>query len=361
MNGMFLPNRRRSDRRLIPAVMAVLLLCCAGGRAIAQSQVVDVTVHSAGLEHNLLGDPADQPVSIYLPAAYFQQPQRRLPVLYFLHGYADPTPRHQAAEQFRKAMDQLLAKGSVQPLIVVLPNGINKYYGAFYANSTSTGQWDDYITRDVVGYTDRHYRTEADPEHRTIAGHSMGGYGALTLAFRHPEVFGFVYALSPCCTDLVGDFGSSNAAWASIGALTSPEQVGESLKSGQFFVAADSALMAALAPDPASKIFGDAPFVMDHGQLRTDPAAYSRIAANMPANMIVPLLPSIARLKGIAMDYGAQDNFSHISLGVQEISERLSRAGISHTLEVYQGDHGSRIPERISEHLLPWASQHMAQ
>lgn len=68
------------------------------------------------------------------------------------------TPMHEAAELFRTSMDALIANGSAQPMIVVLPNGTNKYMGGFYANSSTTGNWDDYITRDVAGYIDSHYR-----------------------------------------------------------------------------------------------------------------------------------------------------------------------------------------------------------
>ena len=345
----------------VSGLLAFVLLSMGAPQASAQSQVVDVTVHSAGLEHNLLGDPADQPVSIYLPEAYNKDPQRRFPVLYFLHGYADMTPRHQEAEMFRKQMDGALASGTAQPFIIVLPNGINKYFGSLYANSSTTGNWDDYITRDVVAYVDGHYRTEANPEHRVISGHSMGGYGALTLAFRHPEVFGFVYALSPCCTDLVGDQGPSNPAWARIVALSSPDQAGVALRNKDFFVAADNAIAAALAPDPASKSLGDLPFTVEGGQVKTNPVGFSRIAMNMPANMVFPLLANIVRLKGIFIEYGAQDNFSHIPIGAQEVSARLSQAGVPHTLEVYEGDHGNRIEERIREHLLPWTSQRIAR
>ena len=150
------------------------LIACAA-LAGAQSTIVDVKVHSAGLEHNLLGDPADQAVSIFLPAAYARDAQRRFPVLYFLHGYPDPTPRHAAAECMRTSLDNLIAAGSAQPFLIVLPNGLNKYLGASYANSPTTGNWDDYVTRDVVRYIDSRYRTLADPAHRVIAGHSMGG------------------------------------------------------------------------------------------------------------------------------------------------------------------------------------------
>jgi len=265
----------------------------------------------------------------------------------------------EAGKQFQKWMDALIASASAQPMIIVLPNGLNKYYGAFYANSSTTGNWDDYIARDVVSHIDKNYRTLESPGKRGFAGHSMGGYGALTLAFRHAEVFGSVYAMSPCCTALVGDLGPSNSAWERIGQLQSPDEVSQALKSGQFFVAALSAMCAALAPDPQSKILGDAPFYVEDRQVKTNASAASRIAVSMPANMVDSSLPNIARLDGIFIEFGAQDEFSHIPLGAQELSRELSQAGIPHTLEIYEGNHGNRVEQRISERMLPWMSRQL--
>lgn len=323
--------------------------------ATAQSQVVEVSVHSAGLEHNLLGDPADQPVFVYLPDAYRKEAARRFPVLYFLHGYAAP-PGKQMGETFQAIMDRLIAAGSVQPMLIVLPNGLNKYKGAFYANSITTGNWEDYIVRDVVQYVDENFRTLATVARRGIAGHSMGGYGALTLAFRHPDVFSSVYAMSPCCTDLVGDLGPSNPAWARVNQLRSPTEVPRALSDGQFFVAAFSAMDASLAPDPQAKILGDPPFFVEGRQVKTDPAAFSRISAKLPANMVRPLLANILRLHGIFIEYGAQENFTHIPIGAQEVSRELSEAGVPHTLEIFEGDHVNRIEQRVAERMLPWMS-----
>jgi S-formylglutathione hydrolase FrmB len=316
-------------------------------------------VHSPGLEHNLLGDPADQPAAVYLPDAYRKEPQRRFPVLYFLHGYSDRTPRHVAGQMVASAMDRDIAAGIAQPMIVVLPNGINKYRGSFYANSASTGNWDDYVTRDVVGYIDAHYRTIPTPAARGIAGHSMGGYGALTLAFRHPGVFSAVYAMSPCCTDIVADFGPSNDAWVAVNRLKSPDEIPTALDQNHFFVAALGAIDAALAPDPHAGALGDPAFVLDGKHLRTDPSAFSRIASNMPVNMVIPLLANIMQLRGIFIEYGAQDNFAHIPIGAQELSQKLSQAGVTHSLEVFQGDHGDHLEERLTNHLLPWMSRQL--
>jgi S-formylglutathione hydrolase FrmB len=258
-------------------------------------------------------------------------------------------------------MDKLIAAGTVKPMIVVAPNGSNKYHGAFYANSSTTGNWDDYIVKDVVGYVDSHYRTLASAEHRGLAGHSMGGYGALTLGFRHPDVFGSIYAMSPCCTDLVADLGPSQWAWREAADLKSPDDVPAALKNGRFLTAAEASMSAALAPDPNSKIFGDLPFVVANGDLKTDPVAYARIAGNMPANMVVPLVTKIALLKGIFIEYGAQENFSHIVIGARETADRLSQTGISNTLEVFQGDHGNHLMDRITDRMLPWMSAQIAQ
>ena len=60
-----------------------------------------------------------------------------------------------------------------------------------------TGNWDDFISKEVVSFVDENYRTLNKRESRAIAGHSMGGFGALNLSMLHPEIFGMCYALSP--------------------------------------------------------------------------------------------------------------------------------------------------------------------
>lgn len=55
------------------------------------------------------------------------------------------------------------------------------------------------ISHDVVAYIDAHYRTIPDRMSRGLAGHSMGGYGASRIGMKHPDVFGSLYIMSPCC------------------------------------------------------------------------------------------------------------------------------------------------------------------
>ena len=89
-----------------------------------------------------------------------------------------------------------------QPLIIVTPNAYNKYRGKFYTNSYLTGNWEDFITQELVDYIDTNYRTIQSAESRGIAGYSMGGYGALKLAMKHPDIYGATFGLSAASTDM---------------------------------------------------------------------------------------------------------------------------------------------------------------
>jgi S-formylglutathione hydrolase FrmB len=187
----------------------------------------------------------------------------------------------------------------------------------------------------------------------------MGGYGSLMLAFQHPDVFGSVYAMSPCCTELTGDFSPSNQAWGQIGQVKSPDEVAGMVPS-RFFLAVFIAMDAAFAPDPQKPpLYGDAPFIRNAEQLVPNPQALERYQQHIVATAIPRLLPQIARLKGIYIDYGAEDEFSHITRGAQTVSQELSAAGVPHTLEVYEGTHGDHVRRRVEERMLPWMSKQL--
>ena len=80
-----------------------------------------------------------------------------------------------------------------------MPNAFTKYSGSMYSSSPTIGNWDAFLTQDLVKYVDQHYRTLAKPESRGLAGHSMGGYGTLRIGMKYPGIFSSLYAMSPCC------------------------------------------------------------------------------------------------------------------------------------------------------------------
>jgi enterochelin esterase-like enzyme len=130
---------------------------------------------------------------IYLPPDYLSAPSRRYPVLYMLHG-AGGNYTEWSDSFLPEQIDRLIAADEVQPMIVVMPDDDESTY---WANWDNGPRWGDYVTDDVVSIIDQRYRTLASPAGRAIGGLSMGGLGALNLAFQHPDVFGVVGSHSP--------------------------------------------------------------------------------------------------------------------------------------------------------------------
>ncbi|RZK30180.1 MAG: esterase, partial [Hymenobacter sp.] len=163
-----------------------------------------ITVHGKGLEGNLEGDSPDRSVSIYLPPSYGTTPKKRYPVVYFLHGYTDSDAKWYSPEvkhwiKMPQIADSLFAGGKLAEMILVTPDAFTRYEGSMYSNSATTGNWEDYVAKELVAYKDTHYRTIAKVSGRGLAGHSMGGYGAMRIGQKYPDVFSAIYLLSPCC------------------------------------------------------------------------------------------------------------------------------------------------------------------
>ncbi|MGH9451993.1 MAG: alpha/beta hydrolase [Terriglobia bacterium] len=124
-----------------------------------------------------------------LPADYASS-GKRYPSLYFLHGMFE---NYHAWDQNggKDVLDSLLSAGKIGPFIVVLPDADN----TFYVNSyNGKDRYEDFFIQELIPAIDRKYRTIPDVQHRGVSGVSMGGYGALHLAMRHPDLFGSVSA-----------------------------------------------------------------------------------------------------------------------------------------------------------------------
>ena len=165
------------------------------GAAVKKGTFEKIKVHGKALEGNLEGDSPDRDVFVYLPASYGSEPNRRYPVVYFLHGYGI------GAEQYWNIMTvpDAADKGGAREMILVHPDANTIYNGSMYSSSPTTGDWETYVAEDLVGYIDSHYRTVADRNSRGLAGHSMGGYGTMRIGMKRPDVFSALYAMSSCC------------------------------------------------------------------------------------------------------------------------------------------------------------------
>src|SRR5690349_1062333 len=160
--------------------------------------VEQIKIHGASLEGNLEGDAVDRDALVFLPPSYKKETRRRYPVVYALHGYSIGADQWSKEIHVPQTIEGAFAQGA-KDMIVVLPDSKTVHNGSMYSSSATTGDFEQFIARDVVAYMDAHYRTIPKRTSRGLVGHSMGGYGASRIGMKHSDVFGSLYIMSPCC------------------------------------------------------------------------------------------------------------------------------------------------------------------
>ena len=315
------------------------------------------TIVAPSLAHNLIGDTNRREVTVYLPPSYSKNRTKRYPVVYLLHGFAANHRAFMAGVysnmNTRLSMDSLIREGRIKEMIVVTPNARNSFDGSFYRNSVVTGNWEDFIYRDLVRFIDHKYRTIRNRSGRGIAGHSMGGYGALWVGMRHPETYSAIYALSPCC---LRDFGAvSQRGTGPWKAALKVQEKSQILKAG-FTADLLLALATVYSPNPSKPpIYVDLPNRLEGDSIVEIP----EIAAKWQASpmTLVPRYAANLRKMKIGFDAGRQDALKDIPISVTVLDSMLTGMKIPHTAELYDGDHMKRIRSRIETHAMPFMSE----
>ena len=215
-----LPASRVAARLLLAAALAPLLFADAARAqgttpaARRAGSVVEISFWSQMLGTN-------KHARVYLPPSYAIG-TRRYPVAYYLHGASGSEADWSTQGRLGATMDSLVGAGMPE-MIVVMPDGDDGWYTTWNALGNFTEcnrtppkkespadycvpwpKYDDYIARDVVAHVDSTYRTIADRAHRGIAGLSMGGYGAVSLALGYPDVFSAAASHSGVLAPLLG-------------------------------------------------------------------------------------------------------------------------------------------------------------
>ncbi len=340
----------------------------------ARPNAVDhIKVHSKALEGNLLGDSPDRDVFVYLPPSYAANKNQRYPVVYALHGYGLNAEAYVRAFGIPTVVDKDIAAGTAKEMILVNPDSFNKYSGAMYSSSPTNGDWETFITQELVEYVDAHYRTIATRASRGLMGHSMGGYGTFRLAMKYPDVYSSIYAMSSCClmNNPQPPGAGRGGAGAADGKQGAPKQApppaaaantdgkqnakqtgGRGGRGGGFNTAMAEA--AAWSSNPKRPpLFFDQP--TEDGKFRPEIAA--KWAANSPLAMLDQYLPSMKKFKAIAMDVGLQDGLAGSN---RQMDAMLTQFDIAHTFETYEGDHTNHVKDRFEQKVMPFFSANLS-
>jgi S-formylglutathione hydrolase len=342
--------------KILPLVILLLAsLSLYAQNTTGKGTIERVKVLGKGLEGNLSKDYPDREVSVYLPPSYQKDNKRRFPVIYFLHGFTDSDAKFFGLDKHWMNLPDVLNKayssGKLQEMIIVMPNAYTKFFGSMYSNSITTGNWEEYIAQELVGYIDSHYRTIPKATSRGLAGHSMGGYGTMRIGAKYPEVFSSLYLLSPCCLSPANNIEKNSELQAKLETVKTQED----LTKADFFTKAMFASAAAWSPNPTKPpFFLDLP--VENGVIQ--PLVLSKWAANQPLVDIDQHIYDIKKLHALAFDAGNEDK--GIAESIKVLDSILDSYGIKHIYEEYNGDHINKVAERIETKTLQFFSENLS-
>jgi enterochelin esterase-like enzyme len=320
--------------------------------------VEHIKIHGTALEGNLEGDSIDRDVIVFLPPGYSKEKKRRYPVIYALHGYSIGAEQWTHEIHVPQTIEGAFANGS-REAIIVLPDSKTIYNGSMYSSSATTGDFEKFIYHDVVAYIDAHYRTIPNRESRGLAGHSMGGYGASRIGMKHPDVFGALYIMSPCCMSPMSGGGPGPADQAKERAIAGEKKVAAAKSPADLaaqspgFASAQFATAAAWAPDPKNPpLYFDLPTKDGIPQ----PEIVAKFAANAPLVFVDQYIGNLRQYRAVAIDVGDQDG---LRIDAGKLHNILDNYGIANSFEIYPGTHTSAVADRFQNHVLPFFSKNL--
>ncbi len=343
-------------RQQYQAVLYLLLTLSLSFSTLAQESKIEWDViESPCLEGNLIGDPARRSFGVYLPPSY-ETSDKLYPVIYFLHPYGAgtgmfvPLIQTYCISWIKPYMDSGIRSGRIGEMIVILVDGTNRFCGSRYHSSETIGDYEGYITKDLVDYVDSNYRTIAHRRCRGITGHSMGGIGSMYLALKYPEVFSVVVASSGVYHNDTDWKRSSMKQFATF-----------ALKDWKEFVGCPNAPsgfseLAAVCPNPDKPpFFLDRPYVQIDGEIQEVPHVLERwISSGIVDGVLDQYLKQPVRLDAIKFVHGRADTDVPVEQA-RDLDQAMNDLGIDHVYVEHGGGHGP-VPNEwlqfLSDHLL---------
>jgi enterochelin esterase-like enzyme len=172
------------------SVVASALVLATPARAQAGGGPLGQALEGLRFPSTIVG--RDVSYAVYLPPDYATS-SRRYPVVYLLHGYTDNESGWIQFGEVNAAADRAIADREIPPMIIVMPDGGVSWYINDYLNKV---RYEDMFIQEFIPQIDKTYRTRPQKEFRGVAGLSMGGWGSLVYAMRHPDVFAACAAFS---------------------------------------------------------------------------------------------------------------------------------------------------------------------
>ncbi len=325
------------------------------------------------LKHNPLGDPHVRKLAVWLPPDYFDDNQRRYPVLYDLVGFTGSGMSHVGWKPFGdnvpERVARLIHEGKMGSVILVFPDCFTALGGNQYVNSTALGPYADYLTREIIPFVDREFRTLPGRDHRGCFGKSSGGYGAIIHGMKYARTWGaiadhsgdayFEFVYGSDWPNTLNELAKHRLPKRRPGRYDAGHDAGrrgldqglddgrirrflahvwkkEKLSNAEGHCIMNLCMAATYDPDPEAPLGFRVPYNLESGELL--PERWEKWRRHDPINLVDKHRDSLRSLRGIYIDCGWNDQYQ-IHFGNRILSRRLSAAGIAHTYEEFDDNH----------------------
>jgi S-formylglutathione hydrolase FrmB len=333
------------------------------------------------LAGNPLGDPHVRKLGVWLPPGYDSGVTksrsagsgRRYPVLFDLVGFTGSGLAHLNWRPFDENVPErvarLTADGRMGPAIIVFPDCFTSMGGNQYVNSPAIGRYADHLTRELIPFIDREFRTLASRDHRGCFGKSSGGYGAIIHGMRYAQhwgavadhsgdaLFGFCYYTDwPRTLNELDRFRTPPRTPGRVNVMRDERRAAsghddgrvrrflahvwskDKLNDGEAHALMNLAMAATYDADSRAPLGFRLPFNLETGELIA--ARWRAWLRHDPVNLVATYKANLRSLRGIYIDCGWRDQY-HLHYGARVLSKRLTRHGIPHLYEEFDDNHSS--------------------
>ena len=345
-----------------------------------EASVTSLQIESKNLANNLLEDPTIRNVNVYVPEGYNENPQRHYPVIYLLHGqpasetslfYKEPfdvlisvaglPPTIDFPEEgFLPWLNNLMATGGMEKTLIVMVDASNLFGLSHYSNSPTHGNFETFITKELVRFVDQHFRTIPNHKGRALVGQCMGGYGALRLGMKFPSVFSNVAGITPLEYTVEGIFFIAQMMLYEdqVFGYSGPTVPYNAYYPFKFMTSAMYGASSAWLPNPDNPpYYLDLPFsYAEDGTPILNEERVRKLMEQQLINLVPKYEHGLQKLNSIYFDAGLYDELglTQTSINLHNLMEEL---GIEHEFETYEGGHVSHIYDRIGRALIHLSKQ----
>lgn len=309
-----------------------------------------VEVRSDALKNNLLGDPSDRSVAVYLPEGYDQSTDD-YPLMVDIVGFTGSGFGHVGWKAFQEnvpqQVDRLIASGAMGPVIVAFPDCFTSLGGNQYINSAAMGNWEDFLCDEMVSTLENQFRIKQGRDHRAIFGKSSGGYGSLVHGLRRADTWAGIACHSgdmdfELCYR--GEFPGVLRGLANYDhnfrAYIEKIHQSKKVQGHEFHNLMMLAMAATYDPDPESPYGVRLPVTTDTCEIIED--RWLNWLAWDPVRMVehAEAQHNLKSLKALFIDCGSSDQYNLV-YGARQFNRKLQLLGINHRYEEFPDNHST--------------------